>query len=423
MLRLIGRVQHYPWGSDSTIPKFAEVEGSGLPFAEVWFGAHSSAPSWTQAMTPWVEVGRAAEVARVRALDEVVEEDPAAVLGAEVARSHGDRLPFLVKLLAAQAPLSLQVHPNREQAQAGWEREEAEGMEPARRTYVDNLPKPETLLALTTTRVLAGFRSPASIARDFARLGEPCRELASTLIAPDMEPTQALKYAFGELLHWDSGRIRDSLAAVAASSHRSDKVTQAHTDESWAEDSLVVARELMEFFPGDIGVVASLFLNPIVLAPGAALSVPAGMLHSYVAGFGLEVMANSNNVVRAGLTGKPIDVDELVHIVDFEPGAVEVDVPTPVVDTAGIWRSDYDQIASEYQLAVYESQDGGVGGPISGAGPRIVVCLAGRVLIRSDQGRVALSIGDAIFAGDGEQLSLEGSGRVAVVGVGRTPAP
>jgi mannose-6-phosphate isomerase len=355
-------VQPYAWGSRTAI---AELQGRPVPTeqpeAELWMGAHPSAPS---------RLDRASG----RTLDAVIAADPAAELGPECAARFGGRLPFLLKVLAAQHALSIQVHPSREQAEAGFRAETERGLAPGdtARNYVDDWPKPEILCALTPFEVLAGMRTTADAATLFHALGVADLEpLAAGLAAAD--GPAARTEALTRILTWPVDRAAALVDAVTAACAR-----LAAQDGPYAAACAAAVRIAADH-PGDLGVVASLLLRHAVLLPGQAVFLPAGGLHAYLHGTGIELLANSDNVVRAGLTGKHIDVPELLKLTD---AAVEVPVIEPRPLGEGLFV--YDSPAREFRLYRAEITSGEVALPDGGG--RLVLCVQGTVTLRAAAG-------------------------------------
>ena len=293
-------IRPYPWGTRTAI---ADLQGRPLPApgpeAELWMGAHPSAPSgvgWTT-------------------LDEVIAAAPERALGVGCAGRFGGRLPFLLKVLSAEKALSIQVHPSRAQAQAGYAAENARGLaadDPAR-NYVDDWPKPELLYALTPFEVAAGLRTPSDAAALLRALEvDELEPLAAGLIDPGANPGAGLGTGLGAalaaVLEWPDPR--PLVASVAAACRR-----LAEAGGPYADACAAVLRVAADH-PGDIGVVALLLMRYAVLQPGQAVFMPAGGLHAYLRGTGIELLANSDNVVRSGLTSKHIDVPELLKLLD-----------------------------------------------------------------------------------------------------------
>jgi mannose-6-phosphate isomerase len=318
----------------------------------------------------------------------------------------GPRLPFLLKVLSAERALSIQVHPSRAQAQTGFRAENARGLplgDPAR-NYVDDWPKPELLCALTPFEVLAGLRPAADAARLLRALGvDHLQPLAAEL---DRAPG-ARAGVLGSILEWpESGRadlVGDVLAACAR---------LASGDGPYAGACAAAVRAGADH-PGDLGVVAMLLMRHTVLDPGQAVFMPAGGLHDYLRGTGIEVLANSDNVIRAGLTGKHIDVPELLKLLDPDV-AVPVLAPRQVSDGIGV----YETPAPEFRL--YRLDLSGERLVLPGTGPRILLCTKGRVVLRGQSGEeVALGRGESCFvsAADGA-VTGAGPARAFLAGTG-----
>jgi mannose-6-phosphate isomerase len=362
-------VRPYAWGSRDAI---AELQGRPVPApgpeAELWMGAHPSAPSGVTRADPSAPSG----VTRAETtLDAVIAADPERELGAQCVARFGTRLPFLLKVLSARAALSIQVHPSRAQAQAGFRAENERGLAPGdpARNYSDDWPKPELLYALTPFEVLAGLRPPADAARFLRALA--LAELAP--LAAQLEATAARGGVLATILDWPAPARPHLVAAVVAACARLASASGPYSAAAAA------AVRIAADHPGDIGVVASLLLRHAVLEPGQAVFMPAGGLHAYLKGTGIELLANSDNVVRAGLTGKHLDVPELLKLLD---PSVDVPVLIPQVLADGI--ASFDTPAPEFRLYVVDLVGNTV--PLPGAGPRILLCTEGSAVLRSESG-------------------------------------
>jgi mannose-6-phosphate isomerase len=389
-------IRPYAWGSRDGI---AALRGRPVPAdgpeAELWMGAHPSAPSG---------VARHGEQTT---LDAVIAADPDRELGADCATRFGGRLPFLLKVLSAEKALSIQVHPSRAQAEAGFQAENARGLalgDPAR-NYVDDWPKPELLCALTPFEVLAGMRAPADAAAFLDALAvERLRPLASELASAGADP-QAPGRALESILcwpAWDRAELIDDVVAACS------RVTSGPYAAACA-----AVRRIAADHRGDIGIVAVLLLRHAVLQPGEAVFMPAGGLHAYLHGTGIELLANSDNVVRAGLTGKHIDVPELLRLLD---PAVAVPARQPVMLRDGV--VGYGTQVPEFRL--YRVDPGDDPMDLPGAGPRILLCTAGALVLRNAVGETAkLGRGESCFvsAADGD-LSGSGPARAFLATVG-----
>lgn len=392
MFRISHAVQSYAWGSPTAIPGLLKLGPSAVPVAEAWFGAHASAPS--------LRLGTDGSAS----LADVITADPTGVLGEDVRARFGATLPYLLKIIAADSPLSLQVHPHIERARSGYAEEEAAGIpvDAPHRNYRDRNHKPELVYALTRFEAVCGFRAPRRAAEMLLGLDAPlAKELHDLLVA---RPTAAgIEAAFTQLLRPetrpDAQGVQDVVDACEARLDAGSPSPRA--------DRIVL--RLAEAYPGDPGVVTSLLLNPVTLHPGEALFVPAGGVHAYLSGLGIEIMASSDNVLRAGLTPKHVDVDELLRNVDY--------VAAPPIRIAserfhGATRVFYAPV-DDFELSVTELRDDDVH-PLPGRGPRVLLCLEGAVDVTDAAGTVLpLSQGQAAFvpAADGT-LTVRGEGRL-----------
>jgi len=344
-------------------------------------GAHPSAPSGVQRPG-----GRTT-------LDVVIAADPVGELGPLCADEFGGRLPFLLKVLAAETALSIQVHPSRAQAEAGFLAENERGLAPGdkSRNYVDDWPKPEILCALTPFEVLAGMRAPADAAALLEELQVPELDPITATLAGATGP-QALTEALAAILAWPDGRrvalVDDVVRGCAAAAARGGPYAAA------CAATVRVSGE----HQGDLGVIASLLLRHSVLQPGQAVFLPAGGLHAYLHGTGVELLGNSDNVVRAGLTPKHIDVPELLKLTD---PAVAVPVLEPRPLGGGVFG--YDSPVPEFRL--YRAQLGGAEAELPGpGGPRIVLVTEGTAVLQASGG--AGDGGGGLTLGRGESCFL-----------------
>ena len=384
VVRLQNTIRDYAWGSRTAIPELTGVEPDGKPQAELWMGAHESAPS----VLPSGD-----------SLYDVVSAGPSDVLGEETAERFEGRFPFLAKLLAAAQPLSIQAHPSREQAIDGYARDEADGIprDAADRNYKDAWPKPEILIALEPFDALVGFRPlEATVALLDALQPIGFEELT------DLLRDGKLREAFTQFMSSDRDSIRPLVAALA-------EACTSYAGEAFAMERETITR-LCEDFPDDPGVLAALLLNRVRLERFEAVYLPAGNVHAYLRGLGFEVMANSDNVLRGGLTSKHVDVPELVSVVDFEPLADPVLTATPVADGVSAYET-----GCEY-FAVHRVDLDGAERTVDGVGPRIICCVAGTVDALGKESAVTLSAGQSAFAtGPEGPCILRGSGTAFVV--------
>lgn len=405
MFALTNVMRDYPWGSATAIADLLGTAPSGGPEAELWMGAHPDSPS--TALTPEGPV----------ALDALIAANPDAMLGTQVQAAFGAKLPFLTKLLAADSALSLQVHPTLARARERFADEEASGVakNAAHRNYKDDNHKPEMLFALTDFEALCGFR-PCAEAADLFRAvadaitatGVPVPELLSrvamTLNSRMAEP-MVIRGAFEALI--DGGEEARSLVGLAASA-------LAGLPADGLDSALRTVVDLAAQYPGDPGVLISLLLNRVSLVPGQAVYLPAGNIHAYLSGLGLEVMASSDNVLRGGLTGKHVDVPELLATVDFQSTAVPF-VPTRTTDFGQhVWEPPF----AEFALQRVEIGHGAEPMPLVQNGPLLVLAVSGSVLLDSPRGDMILARGESVFVPAAENPVMvhpHGDGAPAVV--------
>jgi mannose-6-phosphate isomerase len=380
------QVQTYDWGSTTFIPSLLGAEPDGQPQAELWMGAHPGAPSQ-------VNVG-----GREVSLADVIAGDPVAMLGADSLRRFGAGLPFLMKVLSAAKPLSLQAHPSRKRAMARFAEEDAAGVDRASpfRSYRDPNHKPELICALTEFEALCGFRSLDETLVLLKSLdGDGAQDLIAVLSKDD--PISALRSAVEDLLR---GRL-DTAAIIAACreavNHPSPEALAGLGLFRWCV-------MLADQYPGDAGAVISLLMNYVVLQPGEALSLPSGNLHAYLRGSGIELMANSDNVLRGGLTSKHIDVDELLAVVDWMPLIDPVIRPMALRESDGV--ATYPSPSDEFVLHHIEVSE--TGAELTVAGPEILICVrgsasvAGVAVVSGTVAFVPASTGHYSMIGDAE---------------------
>ncbi|MEU6314115.1 mannose-6-phosphate isomerase, class I [Streptomyces sp. NPDC047014] len=379
MDRLTNTIRPYAWGSTTALPALLGTEPTGEPQAELWMGAHPGAPS------------RIDRGDGPRSLAEVIAADPVAELGAATADRFGPRLPFLLKILAAGAPLSLQVHPDLEQARAGFADEERRGIpaDAPHRNYKDAHHKPEMICALTTFDGLCGFRAPKDSA-----------DLLDGLGVNSLKPYADLLRA-----HPEEAALREVLTAVLSADREQMTRTVAETAAAAGRlgGEYATYASLIHHYPGDPGVIAAMLLNHVRLQPGEAMFLGAGVPHAYFDGLGVELLANSDNVLRAGLTPKHVDVPELLKIVRFEPS--DPDVLRPEGDGG---EEVYEAPIDEFRLSRFLLAPGGAPHPLPAGAPQILLCTAGS----ARAGELALSPGESVFVPAGEAVELTGAGTV-----------
>lgn len=385
MLRLTGVVQPYEWGTRDVIPRLVGFEPTDEPCAEYWLGSHPRGDAQLEGMG---------------SLAAYINEHPE-VLGEATQEVFRGRLPFLLKLLSAGSPLSLQVHPSREEAAQGYASESLKGIDidAPERSYRDDWPKPELLVALTPCDVLVGFRGADETAALFDALGV-ADELAS-VIGPLRERggAAALQEVFLDVL--SINRRRHLVDVVLASAVN-------HLDEPDPVGSFArTAVEIDEHFPGDPGILAALMLNHYTLEPGQAVALDAGVMHAYLRGTGVEVMASSDNVLRGGLTKKHIDVDELLRVMKFDPSEDHVIQPQGS-DGVYVFPTNF----AEFELWMLQ--------PVSKHwldlprpdAARIALVASGSFQLQSNDDPVELTQGQAVFIPADEAVSLTGQGKL-----------
>ena len=385
MDRLRGVVKDYDWGDDRALADLLGHAPPGRPEAEYWLGTHPGGP----AVLIGADGGE-------RSLDVVVGRDPEATLGPAVRARFGD-LPFLLKVLAAARPLSIQAHPDLERARAGFAEEEERGIDRAApgRNYRDPNHKPELICALTRFEAKCGFRPLADSRRLVGlladELGDGRLDRLAGWLDGDGPAEQVLRATVARLLRLPPPDAADLAAAVAAAAARAARSPGSALLADHGPEVAWTAR-IAEAFPGDVGVVVAWLLNHVVLAPGEALFLAAGNLHSYLSGVGVELMANSDNVLRGGLTSKHVDVEELLRVVDWRPGPAPVQVPAGPAHR-------YDVPVPEFALQRLDSSAGPIPGEaLRPIGPELILVTAGSVGLRAP-GRPELVIdaGGAAF--------------------------
>ncbi|SER59923.1 mannose-6-phosphate isomerase, class I [Corynebacterium cystitidis] len=347
---LTGALRNYPWGSRTML---ADLRGLPSPTptaeAELWYGAHPGDPS---------RIGQ-------RTLDEIIAADPVGQLGGRVVDKFGEELPFLLKLLAADEPLSLQAHPSLEQAREGFasENQQRIPLGDGNRNYKDPNHKPELIVALSEFDALAGFR-PLHQTRELFGVLE-CGPLDRYLTMIDPEHEEASLRALFTTWITIPRTVRISLIDDAKDACQ--KITDR---DDWIGQVARTFIQLTHQYPDDVGALAALLLNHVTLQPGEAIHLRAGQLHAYLHGLGVEIMASSDNVLRGGLTSKYVDVPELVRILDFSTLA------SPQVDTAesqGV--TEYPVSVDDFILSRHQLGDAGL--TVDTDGPAIVLCTAG----------------------------------------------
>ncbi|HPG85515.1 MAG TPA: mannose-6-phosphate isomerase, class I [Spirochaetales bacterium] len=396
-------VQHYAWGSNDALPALLGKENpSGEPWAELWMGAHPRAPS--VAVDP--------STGARKPLDALIAAAPGATIGADVARRFGGELPFLFKLLSAARPLSVQAHPSKRKAEHGFAREESKGIpiDAAERNYKDPNHKPETVVALTSFEGLCGFRLIEAIVD------------ATRLLAPDdwerligrlaVDPCKLELSSFIYMIMSIDGEHKARRLSYARS--RSERIVADEPRGSGRSRLFSWVLRLMDEYPNDIGALAPLALNLFELSPGEAINLPPGEPHAYLRGTAAEIMANSDNVLRGGLTSKHVDIPEFISTLGFDSAIIEPLEPTLGDD--GFYA--YPCGVPDYSLSRAE-----VSGTLTFGGrpetPEILLCVDGEVSLEAGSGAsIELPRGASAFVcADERAYAVSGSGAIYRAGV------
>ncbi|HFR4109820.1 TPA: mannose-6-phosphate isomerase [Enterobacter roggenkampii] len=387
MQKLINSVQNYAWGSKTALTDLYGIANpNNLPMAELWMGAHPKSSSKIEDAS-----------GQARSLRDVIDADKAALLGDKVAQRFGE-LPFLFKVLCADQPLSIQVHPNKQASEIGFAKENAAGipLDAAERNYKDPNHKPELVFALTPFLAMNAFREFSEIISLLQPVAGANNAIAHFLENPNAD---ALSQLFASLLNMQGEDKSHALAVLKAA-------LDSQQGEPWE-----TIRLISEFYPDDSGLFSPLLLNVVKLNPGEAMFLFAETPHAYLQGVALEVMANSDNVLRAGLTPKYIDIPELVANVKFvaKPAAelltqpvkngAELDFPIPVEDFA---FSLHDLSQTETTIAQESAA--------------ILFCVEGEATLHKGEQHLVLKPGESAFVAANESpVSVSGTGRLARV--------
>lgn len=384
---LRGAVRTYAWGSHTAIADFTgRPSPTAHPEAELWLGAHPGDPAHLDGDH--------------RSLLDVIDADPEEQLGATTRGRFGDTLPFLAKVLAADEPLSLQAHPSAQQALEGYDRENRMGIPVSAptRNYRDASHKPELIVALGAFEALAGFRPVAQTIEFLSAIAVADLDPFVNLLTgqPDADGLRALFTTWITLPQSDLDVLVPAVLDGAVAYLRSGATEFA----AEAKTSL----ELAERYPSDAGVLAAMLLNRITLEQGEGIYLPAGNLHAYLHGVGFEVMANSDNVLRGGLTPKHVDVPELLRVLDFTPTS-DLVISPEVTDDG--FEMVYATPAPEFAVSMLNLDGEFLGhevdAPARHDGPQVLLCIEGSAEVRAKTGELTLERGSAawVAADDG----------------------
>jgi mannose-6-phosphate isomerase len=436
--RLYPKVQPYAWGSTTAMTELLGISSTGGPMAELWLGDHALLPSWVGPKSSGhdgsgddrlPEDGAADNIA----LDEMLGADPsnwfdAAALPLTLARAQGDpsgsSLRFLLKILAIAQPLSLQTHPSKAQAVAGFAREDALGISRTapNRNYRDPNHKPELICALTEMDALSGFRPVDETIALLTLVDDPAARILINSLADGLD---------GTLLDSLNGLVFSDGEATASFAEAARHAATRHPEHAltfgwWAT--------LCDRHPGDGGIAVATLLHCVRLQPGQALFLGAGNMHAYLSGVGIEIMANSDNVLRGGLTPKHVDVDELLHVTNAVPGPLPlvttVDVSAQIFSTPNVVSEGIDVphqwIGEEWPVPVDDFRLLRMSGQSLApcaldlvARPLIALCTEGEVQLQCGRDAIMLKRGESAIAGNADSpLSVSGKGTLFVASAG-----
>ncbi len=397
LMPLKGSVQHYEWGGYEFIPGLLGIRNEGRkPFAELWIGAHPKSPARVE-----ISCGRAS-------LEDVIRDAPEEILGPATCSRFGRRLPYLLKVLDARKMLSIQAHPNKRQAEEGFARESAAGisLRSAHRNYRDDNHKPELHVALSEFWMLQGFRPLSQVARTFMAFPESVAimpDLARRLSAAGAD-AEARGHVLGEL-YGAVMRMRqahvDAILTQLIRRLEAERPVDKNSHDYWA----LHAAQSFPLRGGhyDRGILSIYLLNLLHLQPGQGTFQPAGVLHAYLEGTTVELMANSDNVLRGGLTSKHVDVEELVRTLSFESGIAQVLCGDPVSPAETVYRTP----AEEFELSRIELSPGESLSRKAGHGPDTMIVLDGSVRAKSESGLLLLKRGEIFLAPDPLAYTIE----------------
>lgn len=389
----------YAWGSLDGIAEFTGRPASGDPEAELWFGTHPGSPSLTPRTFP--PSAEAHETLR-----DWVAADPERLLGLPEATE----LPILLKVLAARTPLSLQVHPSSEQAEQGYADEVARGVaaDAFARSYKDPYPKPEIIVAVSDSfEALCGFRPAEQVADFAADLAALSAGSARAAVEPLLR-LLATPTAVEPVVDWLLSGRPDAMDCVTAVVALAGGDAAARTPSA---ATFATITQLAEHYLDDPGVAIAALMNRVVLRPGECLYAPAGMLHAYLSGVGIELMTASDNVLRGGLTPKHVDTDELLRILSFEQSEPALLAPRRPSDRVAVYAPP-----APFELTIVDLADSTE--RLHG-GPAILLVERGPVTLTGANASVTLDRGRAVFipASEGE-VSVGGTGRAWLASAG-----
>lgn len=377
---MINRVQKYSWGSVDYIPNMLGIKKSGEHWAELWMGDHPRAPS-----SVILDSGNVT-------LSQLIRQYPYEILGADIDR-FGNHLPFLFKVLSAMTPLSIQAHPDKVQAEAGFldENSRSVPLDAFDRNYRDDNHKPEIICALTPFTAMCGFRDPDTIDSNFLKLQSSVFNAGNSI-----------RSFFASLMSLEASNLNTLIE---------DALVWSGSDDS-KEAELI--RKFAALYDNDPGILAPLFLNVYVLNPGEALYQGPGELHAYVEGTGIELMSNSDNVLRGGLTPKHVDVNELLKILNFK--SADKGILKPVEKGPG--KFEYITPSDEFSLKFLEIDEKTSVEINNRNSIEILICISGNADLGSKEGTITISRGESILVpACVDSYTLKGIGSIFAAGI------
>jgi mannose-6-phosphate isomerase len=390
--KLQNEIKNYDWGANDFIPSLLDLPNlEGKPYAELWMGVHHAGHS------------RINSCGKLINLETLISGDKEYFLGNATAAKFGS-LPFLFKVLAVKKPLSVQVHPTILQAKEGSKKEDSLKIDydAPERNYKDTNHKPEIICALTPFRAMCGFRKTNEIAATLKKFN--CAEtkpILSILNSEGAGETNIDIYkSFLKALFATSKPSRENISAYITKNIEALKMQHNDLLREWE-----MVQQFHSLYPTDPAVLSPLFLNVIDIKPGEAFFLPAGILHAYVSGFAVELMSNSDNVLRGGLTNKHIDSGELISI--MHPAHFMPKILQSQKNASGLY--EYPSEAAEFKLARTNCSSGEAVN-LSVAGPIILILTAGRMTISAkDASSIDIKKGESVFiSAAATELTLSG---------------
>jgi len=403
-------VQNYAWGSSTGIPNVTGMENrEGVPMAELWMGAHPRSSSLVKTNGQWLP------------LVSLITEDPRYFLGEYAAEKFGAQLPFLFKILSAAQPLSIQAHPNLEQAREGYRRENDEGipLDAEVRNYKDQNHKPELIHPLTEFWALRGFRPLTELAEEFGEAAFPVLGDAAAFL--NLGEPEGLRRFFSTLMTLSRHDTRELVRQAVAFAARKRPAGRAHEScgpEAYAAPRYYWVVETSRTFPDDIGIVAPLYLNCLHLQPGEGMYLGAGVLHAYLLGTGIEIMANSDNVLRGGCTVKHVDVPELLSVLHFAGETPVLMSPTAVLSEQACREDRFHTPCEEFELSRLTLNAEPGHNVCRSDSPEILLCIDGEIRLTEGGSEVTIRRGESYFVPAGvPSYVMSGTGLLFRAGV------